>query len=105
MSAQLKSPKEMAAASVQWFVSLVLIALAVRFVFRLFGAEAGSDGFVSWLYETTGVLLEPVRGVFPATEVGSRYVLEFVTLFAGVAYMVVGVVAMGVVERWAPKRK
>jgi uncharacterized protein YggT (Ycf19 family) len=95
----------MARTSVQWFVTAVVVALALRALFRLFGAEGGSDGFVSWLYDTTDVLLQPVRGVFPSTATSSQYVLEFATLFAMVAYMVVGNVAEGVVERWSPKRK
>lgn len=105
MNIQLKSPKEMVRTSIEWFVMAVLVALALRVVFRLFGAEGGGDGFVSWLYDTTAVLLQPVRGVFPATAVGSKYVLEFATLFAMVGYMAVGVVTEGVVERWSPKRK
>lgn len=105
MNVQLKSPREMARTSIEWFVMAVLVALALRFVFRLFGAEGGSDGFVTWLYDTTDVLLQPVRGVYPSAQVASKYVLEFVTLFAMVGYMVVGVVAEGVVERWSPKRK
>lgn len=105
MNIQLNSPREMARNSIEYFVMAVLVALALRFVFRLFGAEGGGDGFVSWLYDTTNVLLQPVRGVFPSTEVVSKYVLEFATLFAMVGYMVVGVVVEGVVERWSPKRK
>lgn len=105
MNVKLNSPKEMAGQSVQWFVTLVVIALVVRFVFRLLGAQGGADGFVSWLYDTTGVLLQPVRGVFPDLATRSRYVLEFPTLFAIVGYMVVGNVAMGVVDRWSPKRR
>ena len=105
MNVQIKSPREMAVSSLQWFVTAVVVALALRFVLRLFGAEGGADGFVSWLYETTDVLLQPVRGVFPNQATSSQYVLEFATLFAMVGYMVVGNVAEGVVERWSPKRK
>ena len=105
MNVQLKSPKEMARTSIEWFVLITLVALALRFVFRLFGAEGSSDGFVTWLYDTTAVLLQPVRGVFTdQAAVHSKYVLEFATLFAMVDYMSVGNVVMGVVERWSPKR-
>lgn len=102
MNVQIKSPREMARTSIQWFVTAVVVALALRFVMRLFGAEGGDDGFVSWLYETTDVLLQPIRGVFPnAGAVSSQYVLEFPTLFAIVAYMVVGNVVEGVTDRWS----
>lgn len=105
MNVQLKSPKEMAITSIEWFVVAALLALGLRFVFRLFGAEGSGDGFVAWLYDTSNVLLQPVRGVFPETAVRSKNAFEFATLFAAVAYMGVGNVAMGAVERWSPKRK
>ncbi len=104
MNVQIKTPREMAKQSVEWFVILVVVALALRFVLRLFGAEGMGSGFVPWLYDTTAVLLQPVRGVFAETATRSKYVLEFQTLFALVAYMVVGNVVMGVVDRWSPKR-
>jgi len=104
MNIQVKSPREMARTSVEWFVMLVLVALALRFVLRLFGAEGTGSGFVPWLYDSTAVLLQPFRGIFADTAVRSKYVLEFETLFAMVAYMVVGNVTMGVVDRWSPKR-
>lgn len=104
MNVQLKSPKEMARTSVEWFVSLVVIALALRFLFHLFGAEGGTDGFVKWLYETTDVLQQPFREVFGNASVTSKYVLEFPTLFAMVAYMCLGNIVMGLVERWSPKK-
>lgn len=104
MHINLTSPKDMAKASVEWFVAAVVVALALRFLFRLFGAEGASDGFVNWLYQTTGVLLQPVRGVYPHPDVTSKHALEFVTLFAMVAYMAVGNVAMGLVEKHSPKK-
>ena len=105
MNVQLKSPREMAITAIEWFVVLALLALALRFVFRIFGAEGTGDGFVGWLYDTTNVLLQPVRGVFPDTAVRSNHAFEFATLFAMVSYMGVGNVAMGLVEKWSPKRK
>jgi len=104
MNVQIKSPREMAKQSVEWFVMLVVLALALRFVLRLFGAEGTGSGFVPWLYDNTAVLLQPVRGIFAETAVRSKYVLEFQTLFSMVGYMVVGNVVMGLVDRWSPKR-
>lgn len=104
MNVQLKSPKEMAKTSIEWFVMLTLVALALRFLFRLFGAEGAGDGFVAWLYETTAILLQPFRNVYPDTAVASKHAFEFVTLFAGVAYMGLGNIAMGLVEKWSPKK-
>lgn len=104
MNVQLKSPKEMTRTSIEWFVAAVVLALAVRFVFRIFGAEGAGDGFTNWLYQTTGVLLQPVRGVYPHASVNSKHALEFVTLFAMVGYMAVGTLATGFVDRWSPKK-
>ena len=105
MNIQLTSPKDMAKTSIEWFVGLVVLVLAVRFLFHLFGATAGSEGFVSWLYETSGVLLQPFRSVFSHAATSSKYVLDFPALFAMVAYMALGNVAMGLVDRWSPKRR
>lgn len=104
MDLQFNSPKEMAKSAVKLFVLLTALALVLRFVFHLFGAESTGHGFVTWLYDTTGVLLLPFRAVYPAVAMHSRYVFEFITLFALMAYMGLGMVAMGLVERWSPKR-
>lgn len=111
MNVQIKSPAEMVGrettrAVIQWFVAIVVIALALRFLFRLFGAEGGEAGFVSWLYQTTDVLLQPFRAIYPDTGVvNGQFVLEFPTLFALTAYMVVGNVAEGVMDRLSAKRR
>lgn len=104
MNIQFNSPKEMARTGVEWFVLLVLVALALRFVLRLFGADGAGSGFVPWLYDSTAALLQPFRGIFSDVAMRSKYVLEFQTLFAMVAYMVVGNVAEGLVDKWGPRK-
>lgn len=101
---QLNSPKEMAKSSVKWFVMLTLLALTLRFLFRLFGADGGGDGFVGWLYDTSAVLLQPFRAVFADAAVRSNHAFEFQTLFAMVAYMGLGSIATGLIERWSLKK-
>ena len=46
------------------FFILVELFLALRLILKLFGANAGTP-FVNWVYEMSGVLLDPFRGIFP----------------------------------------
>jgi hypothetical protein len=90
------------------FVGLVEAILALRFVLKLFGANSGNS-FVSWVYDMSGVLLQPFRGIFPAKVFENKYVLEFSTLFAmlmfaALALLVVGVVNMVTAPAVAKKR-
>lgn len=71
------------------FVGLVEVALGLRFVLKLFGADA-SNGFVSWVYSMSSVLLAPFRGIFPVQVFENKYVLEFSTLFAMLVYALIG---------------
>jgi uncharacterized protein YggT (Ycf19 family) len=98
--------REATKAVVQWFVAVVMVVLALRFLFRLFGVEGGEAGFINWLYQTTDVLLQPFRAIYPNMgAVNGQFVLELPTLFAVAAYMVVGNVVEGVVDRLSAKRK
>lgn len=76
----------------EFVFGIVSAFLALRFVLKLFGANA-SNGFVQWVYEMSGVLLDPFRGIFPAHTYASTSVLEFSTLFAllayGIAYLLI----------------
>ncbi len=82
-----------------FFTSVVEGFLALRFLFKLFGANAGS-GFVQWVYDMSEVLLAPFRGIFPTTVVENRYVLEFSTLFAMLMYAVIALLISWVIN-WA----
>jgi len=69
---------------------LVESFLVFRFILKIFGADA-SNGFVSWIYEMSSVLLEPFAGIFPARVFENAYVLEFSTLFAMLIYAVIAI--------------
>ncbi len=69
------------------FFVLVESFLAVRFILKLFGANA-ANGFVNWVYEMSGSLLEPFREIFPTKVFHNTFVLEFSTIFAMVAYSI-----------------
>jgi hypothetical protein len=79
------------------FFVLVELFLVLRFVLRLFGANA-ANGFVNWVYEMSSVLLDPFRGIFPTPVFESTYVLELSTIFAMIIYAVVVMLLVYVIE-------
>lgn len=79
------------------FTGAVLTVLGIRFVFKLLGANQLND-FVDWIYDTSAVLLQPFRGIFPVEVIDRTYILEFSTLFAMVIYAVVGYLLFALVE-------
>jgi uncharacterized protein YggT (Ycf19 family) len=87
--------------------SLIGGFLALRFILKLFGANA-ENGFVSWIYEMTDVLLEPFRGIFEARVFENTYVFEFSTLFALLIYGLFALLAVyivGLISAPAEKKK
>lgn len=72
-----------------FFLAVVQGFLGLRFLLKLFGANA-SNGFVNWVYEMSSVLLEPFRGIFPSKVFDNQYVFEFTTLFAMLMYAILG---------------
>ncbi len=83
------------------FIGIVEVFLGLRFIFRLFGANPAND-LVSWLYDVSGQLLEPFRGIFPTEAIQPGYVLEFSTLFAMVAYGLLGFLILTLVDALLP---
>lgn len=71
--------------------------LGFRFLMRLFGANPATP-FVRWIYETSQPILYPFRGIFPPQVIESGFVFEFTTLFAMVAYAVLGFVIIELVR-------
>lgn len=68
--------------------NIVVILLGLRFVLKLFGANPISP-FVTWVYNSTGELLSPFRGIFISPTVENGFVLELSTLFAIIIYLLV----------------
>lgn len=83
------------------FVGLVLTALGIRFVLKLFGAN-DSAAFVGWIYDMTAVLLEPFRGIFTTQTFENTYVFEFATLFAMVVYGLLGMLLAAAITALTP---
>lgn len=71
-----------------FFTAVVEGFLGFRFILKLFGANP-NNGFVAWIYEMSGALLAPFRGIFPTTVFENRYVFEFSTLFAMLMYAII----------------
>ncbi len=83
------------------FVGAVLTVLGLRFVLRLFAANQDVT-FVSWVYETSAVLLEPFRGIFPTQTFENNVVLELSTLFAMIVYALIGMLLIAAINALAP---
>jgi len=100
----MKRAAELVQGLTNFFIGIVEVFLGVRFLFRLLGANS-NNAFVSWLYDVSGQLLEPFRGIFPVEAVEPGYVLEFSTLFAMVAYGLLGFLILTLVDALLPEQK
>jgi len=74
---------------VEAIVAIVEFFLIVRFVLKLFAANAGTP-FVAWIYETTRGILYPFSNMFPSPVLEGGVVIEFSTIFAIVIYALLG---------------
>lgn len=77
-------------------IDVVVTFLGLRFLLKFFGASATAP-FVQWIYNTTNSLLWPFRGIFP-TEIEGGFIIEFSTLFAIIAYILVGYLITEILE-------
>lgn len=100
----MKQPQNFATNLVNLFTGIVAIFLGLRFVLRLFGANADND-FVSWVYDMSAVLLEPFRGIFPTEVIDRQYVFEFNTLFALMIYAIIGLLLIALINAVTPEEK
>jgi hypothetical protein len=79
---------------VVWFIlGFVEILLAIRFLFKLFGADS-TAGFTNMIYNVTNVLVSPFVSVFQVTY-AARSVFEWTTILAGAIY---ALVAYGIIN-------
>lgn len=66
--------------------SLAIIGLAIRFLFRLLGANPEA-GLVQFVYASTRPLLDPFRTIFQPDVITTNSVFEYSTLIAILFYM------------------
>ena len=97
------SGMRMVQALVDLFLGLAEIILGLRVIFRLFAANPDSE-FVRWIYDTSGALLAPFRGIFPTAEVSPGHVLDISALFAMLAYGVLAYIVLAIIG-WLPEQK
>ena len=65
-----------------------LVILTMAFSLRLLGANPVAD-FTEWIYRSAGRIMEPLRGIFPATQVSDRSVFDASLLFGMIVYSIV----------------
>lgn len=82
------------------FLSLAELLLLLRVVLKFFFTTANS-GFVHWAYNTTDVLLAPLRGMYPnPSATPTNWHVDFVALFAMAAYAALASLILSLVG-WA----
>lgn len=89
---------------VQWITATVTAFLGLRFILRLFNANAASD-FVGWVYDNTQPLLEPFLNIFPNTRLQGGFTVEFSTLFAILVYATIGYLILSLVSALSGAKK
>lgn len=65
------------------------IVLGMRVFLKLLGASSSAP-FVHWVYETSQPLLTPFQGMFRSSVLNGGFVIEPSTLFALLAYALIG---------------
>jgi hypothetical protein len=91
------SPMNWLGALVNLFLVLVTGLLLLRIILRLFGANP-STAFVNWIYNTTGDLMAPFRGIFPTPTLGEGYVLDLPAIFALIVYILIGLLILALLS-------
>lgn len=74
---------------------LVIGILALRFVFRLLGANE-ANAFVSWIYQASTPLVAPFFGIFNASPDLTTGIFEVATLLAILVYGVIASLVTGI---------
>ena len=86
---------------VSFFMILVEGFLGLRFLFRLLSANP-DNAFVGWIYDMSAELLAPFRGIFPPAVIEDRFVVEFSTLFAMLAYALLAYLVYALISAVTP---
>lgn len=87
-------------------VNLVLVVswtiLGLRFILRLFAANPNND-FVSWVYEASGEIMGPFRGIFGTPNI-EGFVIDFTALFAMLVYGLIAMLAIYLIDLLTPTK-
>lgn len=89
---------------INFFTAVAEIFLGLRVILRLFGANS-SASFVQWIYDSSAVLMQPFRGIFPTTTVAPGHLLDFSALFAMIVYGLIGLALLSLVTYLVPHNR
>ncbi len=73
---------------VNFIFGLIELILLVRIVLELFAANAGAP-FVAWIYDLSGSLLYPFRGIFPSPTLRGGFILDISAIVALLVYALI----------------
>ncbi|MBI5456661.1 YggT family protein [Candidatus Kaiserbacteria bacterium] len=93
----------MAARIADSIIGAIELALGLRLLLILFGANANA-GFVAWLYAITDSLMQPFIGIFPAWHLADAFILDVSTLVAMLVYAIFGWVVIQLIYFVLPSR-
>ena len=85
---------------IYYILGLIEVLLLFRFLFKLLGANP-NNGFVSFLYSITSILIAPFNGIFNSfvsQGLTSKSVLEPATLIAMIVYAVIARGIIGLIR-------
>lgn len=72
----------------QWFIAVLEVTLAIRFLLRLIGADPGNL-FAGFLYALTDIILFPFNGIVQSPSLRQFQAFEWSTLIAMIIYALV----------------
>src|SRR5438067_329932 len=73
---------------VDFIFGLIELILGARIVLELLSANPASP-FVAWVYEVSGTLLYPFRGIFPSPTLRGGFVLDISAIVALFVYALI----------------
>ncbi len=73
---------------IQWFITVLEVTLAIRFLLKLIGADP-SNLFAGFLYALTGIILVPFSDIVRAPSIHTNQAFEWSTLIAMIIYWLV----------------
>lgn len=91
------------AALINFFLAIVELFLAIRFVLRFFAANP-SASFVHWIYTSSSTLLDPFRSIFPSAVIGRNHIVDFTALFAMIIYALFAAFVVWILHLLDPTR-
>ncbi|HEY1348293.1 MAG TPA: hypothetical protein VGF67_01550 [Ktedonobacteraceae bacterium] len=74
---------------IYFLLGVLEVILGLRFIFRLLGANEGSD-FIMFLYNLSHAFVGPFNNIFNDQSIGSRSVFELSTLISMLIYALIG---------------